>query len=297
MKVLITGVSGQLGKELIESKPKDVEIIAKSRSLLDLVSKESCLQAVIEHRPDWVINSAAYTNVEKAEEEKELAYAVNSLAPKYFSEALNEYGGNLLQISTDYVFDGKKGQPYLPTDEKNPLSVYGFTKAKGEDYALQILNKHKKVNIIRTSWLISPYGNNFAIKVIKAILKKKELRIIYDQIGSPTSTKLLANACWKTIALKRLKNSIPEIMHVCNSGIASWYDIAFSIADIGSKMKLFDDKYSIHPILSSDYKSKANRPTYSVLDSIKTFKKLSLQQIHWRNSLELILDELKESIC
>ena len=144
MKILLTGSSGQLGKSIIASKPEDLHIICKSRSELELLSRDSCFKVIKETKPDWIINCAAYTNVDKAETDKDLAFNLNSLTPKYLSEAIRNFGGDILHISTDYVFNGKNNTPYLPSDEKSPISTYGYTKSKGEDYLLKILADSKK---------------------------------------------------------------------------------------------------------------------------------------------------------
>ena len=235
MKILLTGFSGQLGRAIITSKPKEIEIFFKNKSQLNLCSKDSCFNIIKEYRPDWIINCAAYTNVEKAEEDRELAYKINALAPKYFSEAIKNYDCNLLHISTDYVFDGKKGKPYLPNDKKNPLSYYGYSKSKGEDFIADKLFDKNKANIIRTSWLMSPYGNNFALKIIQKLLDNTKLEIIRDQYGSPTTSKTLAKACWQTVLLKSKGLKLPNVMHFTNEGEASWYEIAVEISNLWKK--------------------------------------------------------------
>ncbi len=292
MKILLTGASGQLGKEILNTKPFDCEIIIKNRSELDLSSQKSCLENIQNNKPNWIINCAAYTNVEKAEDEKELAYKINSLAPKYFSEIIKDYGGDLLHISSDYVFDGKKGSPYLPNDKKAPLGIYGSTKSIGEDFIIENLSDINKGHIIRTSWLLSPYGNNFALKILKKLDHENQLKIIYDQIGSPTSACTLAKVCWQTIILKSKGINIPKIMHYSDAGIASWYDIAITIEEIGRELGLIKKEVKIIPILSSSYPSKVKRPKYSVLNTKETIDKLFIDSIPWRKSLKDLLNKL-----
>ena len=295
MNILLTGFSGQLGKSIISSKPKDVKIICKDKLELNLLSRESCFKFIKDNRPDWIINCAAYTNVDRAEEEKELAYKVNSLAPKFFSEAIKNYGGDLLHISTDYVFDGKKNTPYNPNENKSPICSYGYTKAKGEDFIIETLSGLDKGNIIRTRWLMSSHGNNFALKIIQKLKSHEKLKIIYDQLGSPTTANTLAYACWKTIILKNKGEKIPPIMHFTNSGAASWYDIAVSINEIGKEFDLLDETNSITPIETKEYKTAAIRPKYSVLNSFESFDKLSIKPIYWREALKDVLFEFKSS--
>ena len=293
MKVLLTGGSGQLGKSILKTKPEKIKIFVPNKIELNLTSKDSIFEAILKYKPDWIINCAAYTNVDKAESEKDIAFKINALAPKYFAEALNIYGGNLLQISTDYVFDGRKGRPYKPNEQKCPISVYGFTKAKGEDFLTEVLLDSNKGNIIRTSWLMSPYGNNFALKIIEKIKEMKELKIISDQIGSPTTTSILANSCWQTILLKSQGLEIPFIMHCTNKGMASWYEIAVSIEEIGRKLHLFDERVNILPIKSEEYPCAARRPYYSVLDSYDSLNRLLVKPIHWKIAIFRLLNELR----
>jgi len=293
MRVLLTGGSGQLGKEIFYLKPKEIEIFKPSKLELNLLSKDSCLEAILKYKPDWIINCAAYTNVDKAEFEKDLVFKINSLAPKYFAEAIKKYGGNFLHISTDYVFDGLKGRPYKPNDQKSPINNYGYTKAKGEDFITELLSDSNKVNIIRTSWLMSPYGKNFALTIIKKLSEVKELKIISDQVGSPTTTSILAKACWQTIILKSQGCEIPKIMHCTNSGVGSWYDIASSLEEIGIKLNLIENQVNILPIKSEEYPTSAKRPFYSVLDCSDSLKKLSIKPINWRSAIFKLLTQLK----
>ena len=293
MKILLTGYSGQLGKSIIYSKPKNINIICKNRSQLDLLSRDSCLKIVKDNKPDWIINCAAYTNVDKAEKEKDLAYNLNSLTPKYLSEAVRDYGGDILHISTDYVFNGKKNIPYLPNDKKSPISTYGYTKSKGEDFILKVLSDLNKGNIIRTSWLMSIYGNNFALKIIEKMKTTEKLKIIFDQLGSPTTASSLAHACWKTIKLKSKNKTVPNIMHFTNSGVASWYDVAISLAEIGCELNILNKEINILPINSEEYPTAAIRPKYSVLNSFETFERLSLKPVYWKNAIKDLLLELK----
>ncbi len=294
MKILLTGVTGQLGKEIIKNKPEGVKIISKDRLELDLLSKKSCIDAINNIKPDWIINCAAYTNVDKAEDEKDLAYRINSLAPNFFSEGIMKYGGDLLHVSTDYVFNGRKGSPYYPTDKKSPINNYGYTKSKGEDFILDKLSNLNKGHIIRTSWLMSPYGNNFALKILNLLRSKNELKVISDQIGSPTTANSLAKVCWKSIKLKSKGIKIPHIMHYSDSGVASWYDIAISLEEISREINLLNNETRILPIPSTSYPSKVKRPAYSVLDSFETLDKLSLEPIYWRKSIFNLLKNFKE---
>ena len=256
------------------------------------ISFQRLVLNILKNQTDWIINCAA-TLVDRAENEEELAFKINALAPKYFAEAIKINGGNLLQISTDYVFDGEKGAPYKPNEKKCPINVYGYTKAKGEDFLTELLSDSSKGNIIRTSWLMSPHGNNLALKIIEKIKKFKELKIISDQIGSPTTTSILANACWQTIFLKSQGIEIPLIMHCTNSETASWYDLAVSIEEIGRKLNLFNNSVNILPIKSEEFQTIVKRPSYSVLDSSDSLKRLLVKPINWRSAIFELLNEFK----
>ena len=294
MKILLTGSSGQLGKELIQIKPKGFTLIESNRSSIDLTNHSLCHQMIKEIKPDWVINCAAYTNVDKAETEKDLALNINALAPKAFSEALKETGGKLLQISTDFVFDGKRSTPY-PTDHKrNPLGIYGLSKCKGEEYIEDILFDSNQAVILRTSWLMGPVGKNFALTILDLHKKRTEVKVISDQIGCPTSTRSLSKACWQIIQLENSKifsieKKIP-ILHWCDNGVASWYDVAVAISDIAKDLNLITKPANIIPIKTESFPLAAKRPCYSLLDCFSTKKLLKNEGNHWRH---LLLDTLK----
>ena len=289
MKVIITGITGQLGWALKRTKPKEIEIIPCNRNLVDLKEEKSIIKFIEENNPDWVINCAAYTNVDKAEKEKDLAIKINGNAPREIAKVLNHIGGHLLQISTDFVFNGEKNTPYKTTDSKNPVNYYGYSKALGEDYILDILDKNGQVHILRTSWLMGPVGNNFALKILQLLKTKKEINVVSDQIGAPTSTLNLAKACWKILENsqnKSLDDGSDKILHWANEGIASWYDIAFSIGLIANKIGLINNKTAVNPISTKNFPTAAIRPKYSVLDTFSTKSILNLNNSHWMKGLD-----------
>ena len=205
MKVLLTGGAGQLGQALINAKPEGMELIATSRSggpglaALDLADAIACKAAVNQHRPDWVLNAGAYTAVDKAELEPELALAVNAKAPEAFAEALNAQGGRLLKFSTDFVSSGQQGVPYSVVQARDPLGVYGSKKAKGEEPLAAILGSSGKGFILRTSWVIGPVGKNFAVTMLRLHQEREQLGVVADQVGCPSSTLNLAAACWRRL--------------------------------------------------------------------------------------------------
>ena len=296
MKVLLTGSSGQLGREIIHLKPSGINLIKANRFCLDLSNPESCQSYIKRIKPDWIINCGAYTNVEQAESEKELAYLINSLSVKYLAESIKNIDSKFIQISTDYVFNGNQNIPYVPEDLKSPINVYGKTKSIGEDFIKKIFKNNNKAIIIRTSWLMGPTGQNFALKMLDLLSSKEKVDVIDDQIGSPTSTNTLAKACWQTIYLNTKGESLPPILHIANEGEASWFDIAIEIKKIAKDIGLIQKPVTINPISSSNYPTKAKRPKYSVLDCKSSLQSISLKNNHWKSALKLLFLEYKRNI-
>ncbi len=289
MKILITGSSGQLGKAILNKFPKNFTLFTPKREYLNLSDETSCRMIIREINPDLVINCGAYTLVDKAEENKEYAFAINARAPKIFAEELSKTRGKLLQISTDFVFDGNQNFPYKTSQKRCATGVYGESKAKGEEYIEKILGGQKKAMIIRTSWLMGGASNNFAINMLNLHSKKKSINVVSDQIGCPTSPFSLAIAClksienWENIYKKNLTN-IP-ILHWSDKGVASWYDISVAIGELGEELKMIKNSAIVNPISSDNYPSKVNRPKYSLLDCNSTREILKLETTHWRESL------------
>ena len=217
MKIILIGATGQLGRDIKKYSPKNIDLITPNKNEFDLSKTKECYEYIIKISPDWVINSGAYTNVENAEKEQALAFKINAEGPQAIAKALSNYGGKLLQISTDYVFNGLQNSPYKVNQSISPINTYGLSKAKGEEFIKNILQENNKLCIIRTSWLMSPFGNNFATKMIKLINDREELEVVYDQISSPTTTLSLAEAIWKTVLLNeeysRNKKIFPIINH------------------------------------------------------------------------------------
>ena len=296
MKVLLTGSSGQLGQALISKKPSNVELIATSRKELNLDNFDNCLEAVERFQPDWIINSGAYTAVDNAEDEPELVKRINAKAPRAFADAIKRKGGKILQISTDFVFDGSQNKPYKPTQKRNPIGIYGRTKAKGEEAIENILFDTDQGYILRTSWVMGPVGRNFALTMLRLHQSKKNISVIADQVGSPTSTFSLASACWKVLEIDSVnsKNSkeLPKILHWCDSGYTTWFDIAVTIGKIGNELGLISQQANVIPIKSIDFHSKAKRPNYSVLDCRSTCNAIGLKQVFWKEALYEVLQSI-----
>jgi len=292
IKILLTGKDGQLGKALADKIPANFNIIALGRQQLDLSNEEACRQAVMEHRPDWVLNAGAYTAVDKAESEPELAMAVNAGAPRAFSQALSEIGGRLLQVSTDFVFNGSQGHPYHCDQPVDPINVYGATKAEGERLVQETLATTKYC-ILRTSWVYGPVGNNFCVTMLRLHRQKsaqnETLRVVADQIGCPTSTLNLATACWSVI-----NHEASGIHHFCDAGAASWYDFAIAIGDAGAAAGIINQSAKVVPITTSEYPTPAKRPGYSLLDCTTTKKALELDTNQWRKELSVVMEKISK---
>ncbi len=282
MKVLLTGAAGQLGQALMAACPEGIELIACGRQELDLADQVACRRIAQAHQPDWVINAGAYTAVDRAESEPELAQAVNALAPAALAQAQADHGGRLLQLSTDFVFNGQQGSPYRPEQPAEPLGVYGSTKAAGEAAVLE----HSCARVLRTSWVYGPVGSNFCRTMLRLLAEREQLGVVADQVGCPTSTLGLAQACWRVLALE---DGAPQILHWSDAGAASWYDFAVAIAELGVTHGLLPRVAQVKPIPTADYPTPAQRPAYSLLDCTATRQALSLQPQHWRAALEQVL--------
>lgn len=296
MKILITGSEGQLGRELIKSCPKTInnqliKLLPLNKKKFNLLNHQQLERELKLFKPNWIINCAAYTNVEKSEDDKETSLQINGFAPKIMANTISEYGGKMLQISTDFVFDGKKNTPYLPNDLKKPLCVYGIGKALGEDAIETILIPDKRGYIIRTSWLIGCYEDNFAQKIIKLSKTKNKLKVISDQIACTTSTRNLAKACWQIITKDTFKTHLPSITHFSDAGVASWFDVAVTVLEISNRLKISKSGCNIIPIKTKDFQTKATRPVFSLLDTDETYKVLDLNPEYWKYALEKVILE------
>ena len=299
MKVLLTGAAGQLGHALRQQVPAGVELIASSRGggdgamALDLADASACRAMVQQHHPDWVLNSGAYTAVDKAESEPELAHAVNGGAPRAFAEALAETGGQLLQVSTDFVFNGAQGHPYRPEQPRDPLGIYGASKAAGEEAVEQILGPSGRGLILRTSWVMGPVGKNFALTMLRLHRDKTEIGVVADQVGCPTSTHTLATACWRAMALVDTPIELPAVLHWSDTGATSWYDVAVAVGELGLELGLLERVAQVNPITTADFPTPAQRPSYSLLDCSATRQALDLPALHWRQALRQLLEALR----
>lgn len=298
MIVLLTGGAGQLGHELRRQLPSGVELIATSRAggdgllPLDLADPQACRQAVLDLRPDWVLNSGAYTAVDRAESEPELAHAVNGGAPRALAEALLQTGGRLLQLSTDFVFNGNQGTPYRPEQARDPLGVYGASKAAGELAVEQVLGGSGRGVIVRTSWVMGPVGRNFALTMLGLHRERgaagQALAVVADQVGGPTCTHTLAAACWRVLQT----GLEAPVLHWSDAGAASWYDVAVAVGELGQQLGLVEQPAAVRPITTAEYPTPAQRPGYSLLACNGSRALLGLEPTHWRTALRQLLAQL-----
>ena len=285
MKILLAGSGGQLAQELQPILLSSGEVIAVDRTSLDLSKAESIRQAMAEIQPDLVVNAGAYTAVDKAEIEPELAQAVNGIAPGILAEECEKLGSTLIHISTDYVFDGSQGSPYQETDSTNPLGTYGKSKLMGEEAIRKAGNRHI---IIRTAWV---YGNggkgNFVKTMLRLGKEREEIRVVADQVGSPTWTGDLAAAISHIIPHVQPENF--GTYQYTNSGVCSWYDFAIAIFEEAEKIGFPLKVQRVVPITTSEYPTPAKRPAFSVLSSVKISALLGTHPPHWRQGLRQML--------
>lgn len=275
--ILITGAKGQLGLELSKLLP---EAILTDVAELDITNLQAVKTFVQDHQIATIINCAAYTAVDKAEDDVELAEKINVLGP----ENLAKTGCKIVHVSTDYVFDGLGYKPYEPTDETKPISVYGKTKRAGE---LAVLENASSAIIIRTAWLYSPYGNNF-VKTMRRLGSEREtLNVVADQVGTPTYAGDLAQAIYEIIP--QIRDGQKTVYHFTNEGVCSWYDFARKI------MELSELNCQVNPIPSSAYPTKATRPFYSVLSKESIKQDFGIKIAHWEDGLKRCLKEMEKT--
>lgn len=281
-KVLVTGASGQLGSEIRQiSSGYPLEFIFTDVAELDITDREAVWSFFQTNHVDAVVNCAAYTAVDRAETEIELADKVNHLAAKYLAEAAKEFNVKFVHVSTDYVFDGESFLPYEADSTPNPQSIYGVTKLAGEQAILELNLPHSIV--IRTSWVYSTFGNNFVKTMRRLGTERSELNVVADQVGTPTYARDLAS-CILDI-LPRLSNETTSIYHYSNEGVCSWYDFAIAV------MEMSGLDCAVAPIPSTQYPTPAKRPYYSVLSKSKIKADFGIRINHWRVSLQECLDE------
>ena len=292
MKILLTGSDGQVGFELQNKLRTLGEVIATDREELDLTDLNAIRTFIGQTKPDIIINPAAYTAVDKAESEPEIAYQINTLAPEVLATMAAELDIPLVHFSTDYVFDGLKKEAYVETDLTNPQSVYGKTKNDGEEK----IRTYAKHIILRTSWVFGSHGNNFLKTMLRIMQEKDSLNIVSDQWGSPASASMLSDVTLKIVdeILKNKNFNDYGTYHVTNDGETNWHAygslIASELIKLNIKVKCTTDK--IHPILTSEYPTAAKRPLNSRLNTEKLKKTFMLELPHWESEVKRVLKEI-----
>lgn len=287
MKTLVVGARGQLGHELLRTAPVQAEVTALDLENLDIVDFDAVLDLVAELQPEIIINAAAYTAVDGAETKPDLAVSVNAEGPGHLARAAERVGARLLHVSTDFVFDGQAQQPYSPRQEPRPLAVYGHSKLAGERRVQEILPLRSV--IVRTAWVYSRFGANFVKTMVRLMNERDELRVVADQVGTPTWAFGLAQALWAFLD----HPAVHGIFHWTDAGSCSWYDFACAIYSEGRALGLIDRELSIEAIATSEYPTPAQRPAYSVLDCTSTQELLGLEASDWSVQLAKMLQELQ----
>lgn len=282
MNILVTGCNGQLGNEiqLLEKSYENHKFFNTDVNELDITDAQAIERFVDEHSIDGIINCAAYTAVDRAEENEALCGKLNADAPGWLAAAMGRRGGWMVQVSTDYVFDGTKHTPYVETDGTCPDSVYGRTKLVGEKLVVENCSRSM---IVRTAWLYSTFGNNFVKTMMRLGKEKPELGVIFDQIGTPTYARDLAVAIMTAVD----KGIVPGVYHFSNEGVTSWYDFTKAIHRIAGITGCH-----VRPLHTSEYPTPANRPHYSVLDKTKIKQTYNIEIPHWEESLAECISQL-----
>jgi dTDP-4-dehydrorhamnose reductase len=283
-KALITGAQGQVGSELQATAPGTWEVIPCGSNDLDVTRRDVAAAVLTRERPSVVIHTAAYTDVDRAEREAERAEAVNAVGGANVAAAASEVGARMIYLSTDFVFDGSLGRPYLPEDTARPLGVYGRTKLAGERAALD----HPGSLVVRTAWVYSAHGRNFVRTMLGQMREQGPVNVVSDQVGTPTWARPLAQALWRAAEQPELRG----IVHWTDAGVASWYDFAVAIQEEALAAGLLTRALPIHPVRTAEFPRPARRPPYSVLDKTTGWKALGGPAAHWRANLRCLLESL-----
>ena len=293
MRVLITGANGQLGNALQKASHVfadrcALKLVALTRAELNLSQVDTIENVLNGFSPDAIINAAAYTAVDKAETETELAQTINADAVKHIASWCHKNNKTLIHVSTDFVFDGKKSSPYDIADETNPLGVYGKTKQQGETFAL---SECEGAYVVRTGWVYGEHGTNFVKTILRLASERESLGIVADQIGTPTYALHLAEMIWQLL----LQKPQQKLWHFSDAGTASWYDFAVVIVNEATVLGLLNRKPIIKPITTLDYPTPAHRPAFSVLNKNSTWRDLNITPVHWQAALIKMLRALKQN--
>ena len=286
---MIAGAGGQLGRALLSCVPEPATVVGLTHAELDISDAAAVMNLAQSQRPDLIICAAAYTAVDRAESQPDLAALINVAGPRNLALAALETGARLLHVSTDFVFDGLASTPYLPDAPTNPRNVYGKTKLAGEREARQILADRSV--IVRTSWLYAADGNNFVRTMMRLMSAKGHVRVVADQVGSPTAAISLARVLWALAD----RPDLSGVYHWADAGVASWYDFAVAIAEEAAATGLLPAQVRVDPITTEEFPTPARRPSYSVLDSHTLLDALSLTPCHWRTHLRAVIREMSHA--
>lgn len=290
-KILLIGITGQVGQELQQTLPSIGEVIGVDRQSLDLSQPEQIQQRIAEIKPNMIVNAAAYTAVDQSESESELAMTINATAPKAIAIAAQDIGAKILHISSDYVFNGQNHTPYLESDHPDPLGVYGKSKLLGEIGIRENCDRHL---ILRTAWVYGSRGHgNFVKTMLRLGAERTELKIVADQIGSPSWSYDIAIAITQLLAKSLTDESINGIYHFTNSGVASWYDLALATFAEAQQLGFPLKVEQVIPITTAEFPTPTQRPAYSVLAKTKITETLGVHPPYWRDSLRKMLSEWK----
>jgi dTDP-4-dehydrorhamnose reductase len=286
MRVLVLGAGGQVARAVAQVMSGRHDLLVKKHAEVDITDAECLDRTLAQAKADWVVNGAAYTAVDLAEEEPARAAAVNDAAVGVVAAAAGRARARLLHLSTDFVFDGASNRAYMPGDAPNPLSVYGATKLAGEKKAL---DSECAAIVLRTAWVYAAAGKNFVLTMLKLMREREQVRVVGDQIGTPTWATGIAYAIRDL-----LEGEAPAgIYHWTDLGVASWYDFAVAIQDEALERGLLKRAVPIVSIATSEYPTRARRPAFSVLDAKATRDVVAAPAMHWRHNLRMMLDELR----
>lgn len=285
-RILLIGAAGQVGIAIQQIIPPGVQLLSLNRCSLDITDQHAVTKMVRQFRPDWVINAAAYTSVDNAESEFELAFAINKDGAANIARAVEVANARMIHISTDFVFDGNQTRPYLPDDPVNPVNVYGESKLAGEFVTQEILGND--LLILRTAWVYAPHGYNFLMTMIRLLKERDKVNVVEDQIGTPTSAYSLA----RTI-LSAVSNEVTGIHHWTDAGVASWYDFAISIETLIMKSRPTGNISVVNPIPTTKYPTAARRPVCTLLDKQSMRIAINDSGIHWRLELDKVISQLQ----
>jgi dTDP-4-dehydrorhamnose reductase len=288
VKVLVLGGGGQVASAVAAAAPAAYQTLVKSRSELDICDEKALARTLADSGADWVVNAAAYTAVDRAEDDSSQAMAVNDTAVGAMAAAALTVGCRLVHLSTDFVFDGQSNRAYRPQDATNPLSVYGRSKLGGERH---VMNADDSAIVLRTAWVYAATGRNFVLTMLRLMGEKETLSVVCDQIGTPTWASGLGTAIWGLIEA----GAAGGVYHWTDLGVASWYDFAVAIQEEALARGLLGRAIPITAIPSADYPTRAVRPAFSVLDSSSTRALINAPARHWRHNLRTMLDELRAS--